>query len=367
MTGYTRTTMLVALIAFTCTSASAQTFPHAELGRQMLESHIRPTYRTLAASFAKLRATTQDVCADGAASSNELDRLNIAYRNAVLSWARASHLRFGPVTEQNRYERIVFWPDRKGRGRKQVRKHLRSGTEGLQPKLDSTMLSRKSVALQGLTALEIILYGTRANSKRVDKLGSFACSYAGAIGDNLEVIARDVSKSWDTNGTWSQRWLSAEQGNRIYLSQLEVTREFAHSFLQGMEELRSRHLIAPLGFVKQRLGRVYRPLFAASGLSTTYLRGGVTGLQHMFDVGGLGKALRQFDALQTSTVEWQFREALKAAKELDANPMGSLTQDPTREHAISMGFPMKSIMFHVSGLLKQHASLSLGFNASDGD
>lgn len=358
---------LMAFSTFCAVPASAQSFPHAKLARQMLEKHIRPTYRSLESSFAELSRITRAACADGSASSSELNRIDAAYRSSVFAWAKASHLRFGPVTEQNRFEAIVFWPDRKGRGRKQVARLLRGKGDEARPMLDASMLNRKSVAVRGLTAFEVILYGTSVNSKRVGAIGPFACSAAQAVADNLANIAQAVLKAWQNNGSWSQLWLAPGEENPAYLSQKEVTREFSHAFLNGMKELRDRHLVAPLGFARGRIGRVYRPLFAASGLSTTYLRGGVLGLSDMFNAGGLKTVLREFDELQTNGVDGQLRETLKAANGLDATPTGDLTQGSVREYAISMGFPMKSIVFHTSALLQQHASLSLGFNASDGD
>ena len=84
MTSWRGFAALVGAMTLVWSSASAQTFPHAELGRQMLENHIRPTYRNLEAAIVRLRSDVQDACVDGAANSDELGFVERSYRNAVL-------------------------------------------------------------------------------------------------------------------------------------------------------------------------------------------------------------------------------------------------------------------------------------------
>jgi predicted lipoprotein len=74
---------------------------------------------------------------------------------------RRRDIRFGPVTEENRLERILFWPDRKGIGLKQVQAAI-AGEDATAA--DPQTLPGKSVAMQGLGALEFVLFGTGSDS-----------------------------------------------------------------------------------------------------------------------------------------------------------------------------------------------------------
>jgi predicted lipoprotein len=82
-----------------------------------------------------------------------------AFAAAVVAWSNVEILRFGPITENRRFERLFHWPDPKGLGQRQIEAALKSRDEAVtQP----DELAGKSVALQGLPALEYLLYGNGA-------------------------------------------------------------------------------------------------------------------------------------------------------------------------------------------------------------
>ena len=56
-------------------------------------------------------------------------------------------------------------------------------------------LAEKSVALQGLPALEYLLYGDGADAlAQSGEAGAFRCSFAASIATNVDRIARDVGE-----------------------------------------------------------------------------------------------------------------------------------------------------------------------------
>ncbi len=72
---------------------------------------------------------------------------------------------------------MLFWPDRKGTGLKQVQAALASKDPTA---ADAAQLAGKSVAMQGLGALEFVLYGT--GSEELATAGeSYRCAYGAAI------------------------------------------------------------------------------------------------------------------------------------------------------------------------------------------
>src|SRR3546814_4200550 len=105
---------------------------------------------------------------------------------------RSEFLRFGPLVAANRYERIYFWPDPRGITLRQVQ-GLLGQADGSMP--DAAGLATQSVALQGLPALEYVLYGKagllaaseaqatdsgKANAENKTR----ACAYATAVAGN---------------------------------------------------------------------------------------------------------------------------------------------------------------------------------------
>ena len=88
---------------------------------------IRPGYRRFHASASALTGAMNGLCA--APSSDTLAKAKAAFANTVSAWSEIEMVRLGPVLEKNRFERILFYPDRKGLGLKQVQAALASGNE----------------------------------------------------------------------------------------------------------------------------------------------------------------------------------------------------------------------------------------------
>src|SRR5690606_22737995 len=91
----------------------------------------------------------------------------------VTAWSRIELYRFGPLMAQNRSDRILFWPDRKGIALRQVQAILADKDEAA---LAPETLARKSVAVQGLGALEFVLHGTGSEDLATPD-GAFRCDY----------------------------------------------------------------------------------------------------------------------------------------------------------------------------------------------
>ena len=100
-----------------------------------------------------------------------------AFRPTTDAWSYAEIIRFGPITEQNRLERMLFWPDRKGIGLKQVQATLAAKDATA---ADPAQLPAKSVAMQGLGALEFVLFGTGAEALATAG-DPYRCRYGAAI------------------------------------------------------------------------------------------------------------------------------------------------------------------------------------------
>ncbi|QDZ02227.1 hypothetical protein FQ775_18580 [Nitratireductor mangrovi] len=96
-----------------------------ELGA--IEDAIRPAYRDFAAASARLQDDMASLC--NAPGSETLAEARSAFRNAAVAWSVAEMVRFGPVREDNRLERILFWPDRRSIGLKQVQALLATKDE----------------------------------------------------------------------------------------------------------------------------------------------------------------------------------------------------------------------------------------------
>lgn len=55
---------------------------------------------------------------------NDGDGSASGFADTVSSWSTIEIVRVGPVIEKNRFERVLYYPDKKGLGLKQVQRYL---------------------------------------------------------------------------------------------------------------------------------------------------------------------------------------------------------------------------------------------------
>ena len=181
MSGRLAACLMFAFSVLLAVPAAAEKKPSAIIG-QAIDGFIRPGYRDFHRATTDLTTTTQALCT--APSQEALDSARKAFGDAVDAWSTIEIIRFGPVTEQNRLERVLFWPDRKGTGLKQVQAALAAKDPSA---TDAAQLAGKSVAMQGLGALEFVLFGAGADALSGEG-DAYRCAYGSAIAANLDGI-----------------------------------------------------------------------------------------------------------------------------------------------------------------------------------
>jgi hypothetical protein len=351
-------------------NAQAQTtakVDHRGIAREALEKHIQPSYAHLLAAFQALEKGTGDYCA--APDSEGLQTLQARFSDAVSAWGRIAHIVFGPVRENNRYERIWFWPDRKGIARRQVAAALRNRQEGYDA---AAGLYGKSIAVQGMGAFEQVIYGEQIAAQHDDSEEEhFICGYIQAIAANLVNIAKAISADWRAEA-FGAVWLNPGPDNPSYLNDQETTFALIKAFMDSTERVRDFELARPLGVTERR--RVMSGPFATSQLTMVFIAARIAGLHSLFAESGLGEGLinaaKAAEKVQAEAdvkqVLFEMRLAEKRSAELAEIP-DLLGDSPLRSKAIVLGFPLKSVRQMAAGAAGQLTDLPVGFNASDGD
>ena len=134
----------------------------------------------------------------------------------------------------------------------------RSGTRS--PKRDESVTKPdgafgKSVALQGLPALEYLLYGDGAETlAAAADDGAFRCAFARAVAANIAGIAKSVVEDWREGSPYEKSFLAPGPDDARYRAPKEVTLELFKSFTAGIELVRDQKLGKPLGARPRRRG-----------------------------------------------------------------------------------------------------------------
>ncbi|MCG8559417.1 MAG: imelysin family protein [Hyphomicrobiales bacterium] len=358
---------LTALLSATPAS-TVLAFDAGIVTRQALEGHIRPGYGRLADAFAQLETAFAALCKSP--SEPALAQVDTAYRAAVVAWGGVEHLRFGPVAEKNRYERIAFWPDPKGIGRRQVARAMRKRDPSLQ---DVERLSKKSVALQGLTALELVLHGKGRDTlktadeagKTADEAGAFRCSYGETITRNLSAISREIVEAWSPDGAFAKLWLSVGPENPVYRSAQEAARELVRTYIDGLESVHQFKIRASLGLGPDGPRRKRRAAFSRSGLAVALITANAAGLRDLFVDGGLADQLSPEDPGLAVSIRGELDRAVEVAQTIAFSKGMRLAEPAVEEKLLLMGFPLANARETAGDLLADAVGLPIRFTDSD--
>lgn len=360
----------VALVASTVQASGFETskpFDHAGLARQALEKHVVPGYEKLASAATGLSQAIDRHCAQ---PSRTLPKyVTKAFDDFVVAWGRVEHINFGPITKENRKEKLLFFPDRRGLGARQVTRSLQTRDPDV---TDVNKLASKSVALQGLGALEIVLFRDAGSKPETPEAQKHRCQFARAISGNLANRTQQMRDEWKLEDGFRHHFLNPGPGNPLFFKPSEVTQVLAKSLDQGLERIREERIAGPLGLGKQR--RRLAAVLERSGRTFRLTVANLEGLRDLYTAGGMQNAILATDrakgvaSLPASSrlVLNELNTAHKIAKKVVG--VSKPFDDPgIPSQLIAMGFPLKNARGQLTVLMAATAGLTLGFNSSDGD
>ena len=165
-----------------------------------IDGFVKPAYGRFHAVSSQLRGEMDALCADQ--SPDKLAAAQSTFLTLVDAWSEVETIRFGPVTVENRLERILFWPDRKSIGLKQVQAAL-AGKDA--SATDPATLKEQERRHAGLGALEFVLFGT--DSEALAEPGDpYRCAYGAAIAGNVEEMAALILAGWQDPAGIARQW-----------------------------------------------------------------------------------------------------------------------------------------------------------------
>lgn len=338
---------------------------HARVARATLEAHILPGYRKLAEAFGVLETKTADYCA--APGEAGAAAMRAGFVEAVRAWGGIAHIGFGPMRTDSRYERIWFWPDRKGIASRQVATALEQQPADY---ADPAALAKKSIGVQGLGAIEQLLFAKDGESPPQPQ--GFACLYLKSAATNLKAIALAVEAEWKPDRAFGRLWLAPGLDNPSFLKPEETTFTVMRTLLETLERVRDIELARPLGVSQDR--RVLPGPFDRSRATMIFVAARIEAAQSLLVTSGLPDELNRLahDKLDDQALGdvnqalFELGLATKRAQGLAAVP-GILSDAERRSEAVPLGFPLKGGRTALANAIAALTSLPVGYNASDGD
>ena len=324
-----------------------------------VDDFIRPGYRTFQASAVKLAEATTAFCkAPSEAARNGVDD---AFRQAVTDWGRIEIVRIGPVLDDNRFERILFYPDRKSTGLKQVQALLQKQDEA---DADAAAMAGKSVAIQGFGALEFALYGTGADTLMKEPDG-FRCRYAAAVATHIGTTAAQLVAAWDAPDGVQQHWKHPGPQNPVFRTGKEAVTALLGILVHGAEAVRDQRIET-----FYRHGGIARPKSAAfwrSGNTWTSIDGNISGLQALFDTSGISDLIDPNFASITGNIDFVMKQLHRIAPTVDTDMEKAVSAPEEQQKIAFLLVNSRDLIVRLNGEFGGALGLGAGFSFADGD
>lgn len=349
-------------LALACTVSSAVSASDrtaAVIIAKSVEGFVRPAYAAFHGSTVALKSALTDLCANPSATGLEAARA--AFAETTDAWSRAEIIRIGPGTEENRLERILYWPDRKGIGLKQVQAALADHDTSV---TDAAALAGKSVAMQGLGALEFVLFGT--GSETLSSGEVFRCGYGAAIAENLDSIAGAVEEGWKGPSGFGAIWTNPSASNPLYRNNEEALTDLLEVFVNGLELVRDQRINSFLG-ADPKDDKPKLALFWRSHGTTRALAENMAGMKALFGASALADTLPAETRWIAQSIDFEFGNAIRAATDAEA-PVGDVLADPSLRSKLGYFALVTSSLSELFGKrLSAELGLTSGFSSLDGD
>jgi len=355
--------LLLAAALASAAPAAAQSVDEAAIAdanRRVLQDYIRPELAHLREETLALANALDGLCEEPSEAS--LEGARGEFGKVVRAWARLRFLRLAPFVEEHRLERFHFWPDPRGIALRQV--------QGLLAEKDETAsaaasLADKSVALQGLGALEFVLFGTGAEELAAPG-ADFRCRYGAAIGGNLALIARDLNEAFAEDAPFPKLFTGPGPKNPAYRDHGEAAEDLLNNAGAAIELLKDNSLGRALGESVEK-ARPKRAIFWRSDLTTAHAASLVSGIGDMLAAADFHDALYEQQKWITDSLAFEVSNVENALASANAPFTEAARDEAERAELLRAALTLRNLRDLVATALPQGLGIQLGFNALDGD
>ncbi|MEM1378669.1 MAG: imelysin family protein, partial [Pseudomonadota bacterium] len=265
----------------------------------VIENAIVPSLEDYSLKATATVASMDALCAEG--GPVKLAEARDQFSTLVTSWGTVEFLRLGPLMQENRLERTLYWPDRKGRGLRQVQRAVSSEAPEV---VEVEALSGQSVAVQGLSALEFVLFGT--DSGTLETALGHRCAYGEAIAQNLANVAAETLEAWQADDGIAALWRNPSAENPLFRDENEQLRAFLKILGDGAEVMRSQRLDP---FLTSDPFNHKRALFWRSGATMASLSGNFEGMSKLVEASKLEALVDGNNARLTDGMRFELANA----------------------------------------------------------
>ncbi|KIQ04731.1 signal peptide protein [Agrobacterium tumefaciens] len=325
-----------------------------------VDGFIRPGYDGFRDRAKALEGKMQALCA--APSADTVTAAKAGFTEAAGAWSAIEIVRVGPVIEQNRFERVLYYPDKKGLGLKQVQKYLVDKDESV---TTPQGLRAKSVAAQGFGALEYVLYGTGADDALKQK-NSFRCRYGAAIAGNIANIGVELSDLWNAPDGTAKHWKEPGPDNPVFRDEREALVALLGILVHASEDIRDKRIET---FYKGPDNAKFprTAIYLRSGLTWMSIGTNIAAVQRLMHTAQMSDLLPPDQRSIIGSIDFIAKSMVRVAGTIEPDVEKALADDKERAKVDYMLLNGKDMIYRINDQYGGAIGLSSGFSFSDGD
>jgi predicted lipoprotein len=289
------------------------------------------------------------------------DAVRAGFHQQMDAWQGVQMLRLGPAELFMRHSRVQMWPDRHSTGARQMRK-LR-GTADVAA-LSAERFARTSVALQGLPAMERLLFASGSSHASFDAAtadSAFDCQLLHAIAMNQVNIAGELLKEWRLD--YRQAIANPGEDNDYFETAEEATAQFLNQLYTQLQAIIDQKQKRP--FEKQRF-RLKRAESWRSGRSIRNVVLNLRAAQDLYQVAFANKVQANESGHELDgQISQGFTDLIKGGATL-MQPLADV-QAQKPEQLKAWWQAISAMKRRLGAELPKAINIPLGFNSLDGD
>ena len=343
---------------------AAQPKSQATLVRDAVDQFILPRIDTFKTRTHELAEAVAGVC-QPAANPAALEAAQRAFVETVRAWAPLDLIRFGPSARNHRLERVLFWPDPRATAERQLNALLAARKPEL---LEPGALAAQSVAVQGLTALEALLFDDKQPlGSADDEAARYRCGMAAAISSAIDTVAGEIRSGWAGDDGYRAKILNPGPGNRLYRDTAESAREIAKALVTGFDLVRDRIALPELLAISRTPPRRARLPFERSDATGVFVVATVGALRDLYEACAFEARVGADKGWMTGFLTAGWNGLMVESERLDRVRKGEVASKDHLHVVRKLRFDITSIRQIVVRELAANAGIIMGFNELDGD
>lgn len=357
-----RISLCIAAFCLSVSSSSAQESARPiapDIGTRVAAGFITPALADFSDASGTLAAAMRALC--GAPTQAELEKAQAVFAQAMTAWGRVSVLRFGPLTAENRFERIFFWPDARGVTLRQVQGFLAS-----QEPVSVAAVAERSVALQGLPALEYVLFGSGSETLGQKQDGVRRCAYGAAIAGNVAGIAQALAADWASGGAFHASFTAPGPDKDPYRSVDEVAGEIVKAAGTALQFTRNAELLPALGEASGQARGRRAPFWRSEG-TFAFAAAQLGAVEALVAAAGFVDGPSDLVNGYGRSMTFDISHARDALTSVATAPENAFEEPEDRARIAYATVAMEGAKHTLNGALSGALGLVMGFNALDGD